>query len=405
MCLAERDEIGDKGGYFDQRLVTTVNLVEEPLRGDTWHGLLACRIDGQEDGAVGDGERRGKAIDQVVGATVEMRLEAEGQVTPCKELSYGMERCTDLVGMMGVVVHDDEVGALDVEVKATLGSAEALQSLAQFIFGAAIEPTDGEGCRGIVHIDGCGDTGFEVAEDVLSLLDDKVEEDGAVADADIGGIEVGEFAIIEPRSIRHDVIFGIAHFGIRSAIDLDATMFEQQATRTDEFGEMGERLAISLFGAVDVEVVGIARSDDGHIGRKRVERMVELVGLDGNQVALVAEHEVAVVRLEDATEEGVAIDMALLEQMGYHRTGGSLAVGASYTESALLARDDAEQLAALHHLEAVLLEPTELAMVLGDGGRIANNARGRILEGRIDGIDIVFEMNVDAFADEGIGEW
>ena len=68
--LTERDKIGDKGGYFDQRLVTTVNLVEEPLRGDTWHRLLACRIDGQEDGAVGDGERRGKAIDQVVGATV-----------------------------------------------------------------------------------------------------------------------------------------------------------------------------------------------------------------------------------------------------------------------------------------------------------------------------------------------
>ena len=61
---------GDKGGYFDQRLVTTVNLVEEPLRGDTWHRLLACRIDGQENSAVGDGERRGKAIDQVVGATV-----------------------------------------------------------------------------------------------------------------------------------------------------------------------------------------------------------------------------------------------------------------------------------------------------------------------------------------------
>ena len=136
-----------------------------------------------------------------------------------------------------------------------------------------------------------------------------------------------------------------------------------------------------------------------------MERTVEFVGLDGYQVALVAKHEVAVVRLEDAAEEGVAIDVALLEQMCYHRTGSGLAVGASYTESALLTRDDAEQLAALHHLKAILLEPTELAMVLRDSGRIANDARGRILEGRIDGIDIVFEMNVDAFADEGIGEW
>ena len=195
--LAKSDKMGNQGRNFDQRLVTAVNLIEEPLRGDTWHRLLACRIDGQEDGAVGDSECRGKAIDQVVGATVEMRLEAEGQVSPCKELSYRMERRTYLVGMMGIVVHDDEVGALDVEVEATLGSTEALQSLAQFILGASVEPTDGEGCRGIVHINGSGDTWFKVTEDTMSLLDDKVEEDGAVAYADIGGIEVGEFAFVE----------------------------------------------------------------------------------------------------------------------------------------------------------------------------------------------------------------
>ena len=136
-----------------------------------------------------------------------------------------------------------------------------------------------------------------------------------------------------------------------------------------------------------------------------MERTVELIGFDGDKVTLVAEHKVAVVGLEDAAKEGVAIDVTLLEQMGYHRTGGGLAVGAGYTESALLACDDAEQLATFHHLETVLLKPTELAMVLGDGGRIADDARGRILEGRIDSLDIVFEMNVDAFANEGLGEW
>ena len=56
-CLTEGEELFDEVLLLNKALVPAVDFVEKPLGGDTRYRLFACRINGQEDGAVGDGQR------------------------------------------------------------------------------------------------------------------------------------------------------------------------------------------------------------------------------------------------------------------------------------------------------------------------------------------------------------
>ena len=54
----------------------------------------------------------------------------------------------------------------------------------------------------------------------------------------------------------------------------------QCPSRLDKGGVVAEAFKISLARAVYVQMVGVGRGDNAHIGRKPVERTVELVGFD-----------------------------------------------------------------------------------------------------------------------------
>ena len=64
---------------------------------------------------------------------------------------------------------------------------------------------------------------------------------------------------------------------------------------------MFEAFTVSFRSPVDIQVIGIGRRDNGHIGFQPMERTVELVRFYHGQVALIGKHQVAVVVLQYTT--------------------------------------------------------------------------------------------------------
>ena len=77
-------------------------------------------------------------------------------------------------------------------------------------------------------------------------------------------------------------------------------MFHKQATvLADQRGKMFETFTIGFRSPVDIQVIGIGRSNNGHIRFQPMERTVELVRFYHGQVTLVGKHQVAVIVLQD----------------------------------------------------------------------------------------------------------
>ena len=94
--------------------------------------------------------------------------------------------------------------------------------------------------------------------------------------------------------------------------EFQAGVENQRASGADKFGEMAECLKVSLFVAVDIEMVGVGRGDDGYGRGEVMERAVVLVGLDRAPVRTGREEEVAACVAQYAAEEGVASGVGLV---------------------------------------------------------------------------------------------
>ena len=131
---------------------------------------------------------------------------------------------------------------------------------------------------------------------------DKVKTDLSTADADVGGVEITGFAGV---SVGGDA-------GGRVGLHLQPCVQDEKPSELDEFRVVAEALEVGLFCAIDVQVVGIRGGDDCGKGRESVEGAVELIGLDDDIVAFGREDVVRTIVLGDASEEGVAVHMALV---------------------------------------------------------------------------------------------
>ena len=127
-------------------------------------------------------------------------------------------------------------------------------------------------------------------------------------------------------------------------------MFDHQSTG-DEFCVLLKGFAVGLGCAIDIQMVGIHRRDDGHIGCQPVERTVVFVGLDDDIIALfVNQHIRAVVHTYSAQKSihtnAIANAIAGIaakanananagHQMRQHSRSGGLAVCSGYAEGFL----------------------------------------------------------------------
>ena len=198
-----------------------------------------------------------------------------------------------------------------------------------------------------------------------------------------------------------------ANVGLEAGSDGGVLLDDQRAAGKNERGEDLKGFAIGGGSAIDVEVIGVGGGDNGRGGVKAMEGAVVLVGLDDGQVAVVGEHEVAGVSLEDAAEEGVTIHMRLLEQVRRHGGDGRLAVRASYADGAAGRCDESEHLGTFHYLETGTAEMVQLRVIRRDGGGVDHECRLWIRETVGDEADVVVEMDGSAFVDEvpSEGRW
>ena len=208
--------------------------------------------------------------------------------------------------MVGIVAEEGDVLVFQFEVEATVNTAIGLHAIEQFLAVAAVQLCHGHGGNAVFDVDGDGLSQLHV----LNALDgrDEVEGDFTVVDDDVLGMEV---ALVEAVFID---LHPLLHVGLH----LKSLVDDEGTARLDECGVVAETFQIGLFRTVDVEMVGVGAGDDRHPGAQPVERTVEFIGLNHHVVALFGEDIVGAVVLGDTSEEGIAVDAALVHDVGAH---------------------------------------------------------------------------------------
>ena len=156
--------------------------------------------------------------------------------------------------------------------------------------------------------------------------------------------------------------------------------------------------------AVDVEVVGVGGGDDAHPRAEVVEGAVELVGLNHRVGAVGREQQVGAIVFRDASQEGRAAHVRLVQQVGGHGAGGGLAVGACHAEAFAAARDEAQHLGALVYLEATGAEVGQFGMLLRDGGGVDYQRGGGVAARVGDEGGVFLVVYLCAFGREALGQ-
>ena len=190
-----------------------------------------------------------------------------------------------------------------------------------------------------------------------------------------------------------EAVFIDLHPLLHVGLHLKSFVDDEGTARLDECGVVAETFQIGLFGAVDVEMVGVGAGDDRHPGAQPVERTVEFIGLNHHVVALFGEDIVGAVVLGDTSEEGITVDAALVHDVGAHGGSGGLAVSACHAKSFVRAGEDAQHLGALLNFEAVFTEIHQFGM-LSRNGRGVDDQRGTgIAAGLRNQIHVLFIVN------------
>ena len=86
----------------------------------------------------------------------------------------------------------------------------------------------------------------------------------------------------------------------------DALLEEETSVGVGLVGELEISLHHGLMGTIDIQMVGVGGSDDGHVRMKLEEGAIILVGLDDDIVAIVVHEEVAIEVFADTAQEGIA---------------------------------------------------------------------------------------------------
>ena len=147
----------------------------------------------------------------------------------------------------------------------------------------------------------------------------------------------------------------------------EAFLEEEGAVGIGLVGILLESLNQFLVSAIDVEVVGVGGGDDRVVGVQLEEGAVVFISLHNNIFAVVVDKQVAVDILRDAAKECRATNRRRVEEMSYHGTGSSLAVGAGDGDALAAAGKFAEHLGAFLDGEALLDDVLEDLSIARDG--------------------------------------
>ena len=135
-----------------------------------------------------------------------------------------------------------------------------------------------------------------------------------------------------------------------------------------------------------------------------MERTVELVGFNHYEIGIRQDIVRAVV-LGDTAEESVAVEMALVQDVGTHGARCSLAMCSCHTESLMVSCQCSQHLGALLYFETILTEILQLFMILRNSRRIDDQTRILLLtdEGYFFHIFLIVDEHALAFQLTGKG--
>ena len=225
--------------------------------------------------------------------------------------------------MVGVVVHIYLTGCVHIELKAALHAREFFECVLQLLLIKLLITLTrcadhrGHSRHAVLDIHPAGDTEREVAK--RAKRRNNIETIVATLQkGDICGVEVTRCIVV---AITPDV----DTLGQRNR---NALLDDEVATLLNQRCKLTESLHNSLESAVDIEVVGSYRGDDRNIGFQAQERAVELVGLNGQAVALTEDH-ITVKILRDTTQKGVTTHIRSGVEPRNHSRCGGLAVRTS----------------------------------------------------------------------------
>ena len=144
--------------------------------------------------------------------------------------------------------------------------------------------------------------------------------------------------------------------------------------------------------AVNVQMVGIHRSDDGNLRIQLEERPVELVRLSHHGI-VVAHKQIGPVILGNAAEEGRAADPAVSQDMCRQSAGRGLSVGSRHGQAALPSGDLAQNPGTLQQSVAPFPDLLHFAERIRDCRSIDHQCAPDIFRNEV---RPVFEMHADA---------
>ena len=295
--------------------------------------------------------------------------------------------------MVGVVAQQYHLVGLDLEVKATAYACKGLHRLANFFCICSCELCKCHCCDSVIDIDADGHAQFHVGH--IAEGRDQVEDDASAADSQIFGVEIA----------AGSAICVAGHAFLQFQVDLDAFLDDQCATGLHQTGVVTETFQIGRFGAIDVQVVGVSRSNCGGKGAQVVERTVELVGLDHHIVAIFVQQIVCAIVLGDTTQEGVASHLAFVQQVCQHRRRSRFAVRAGYAQTLCAACEQTEYVCSFLNFKTLCAKPCHFFVVGWYGWGVDHQRVRLVAKGFWYQVGIVFIMQLSPFCFKGLGQF
>ena len=222
--------------------------------------------------------------------------------------------------MVSIVAEEHQAGRFNLKVETAVNAMIGLYAVTQLFGIASVKLCHSHSRNGVLDVDGHGMAqGY-----MLDVLDgrNKVERNVAIVYLHVLGVEV---ACIE-------CVFVHLHPRFYIGFKLHSFFNNECAALANEGCVMAKALHVGLFGAVDVEVVGVGRGDYAHPRTKPMEGTVELVGLDNHVFAFGTQYIIGAIVFGYASKEGVTVGMTLVHDVRTHARSGCFAVRSGETK-------------------------------------------------------------------------
>ena len=159
-----------------------------------------------------------------------------------------------------------------------------------------------------------------------------------------------------------------------------------------------------FIGVVNIQVIGIHRSDHGYLRMKVEKRTIKFIGFQHYPVTF-SQEQVGIIIFTDPSEKSRTIQHRLFHYMSDHGGSSGFTMGTGHSHRSHMVGDHAQYLCTFVHGVSLLSEITHPRMFSGQGRSINNQGIRffvRIPKRSRDGLYPIIKNNLYAFFFQGI---